>query len=93
VCEVIRACTFAVTGPDGRYARLLPGSPVTTVLPVSCGKCGVPLDLQVVDWDPTEPAISQRYRCPACHETLVIEVPGLIALAVRRIVTRVPEPK
>jgi hypothetical protein len=58
---------------------------MTTVLPVSCWKCGVPVDLQVVDWDPTEPAISQQYRCPACKELHAVEVPGRITFVARRI--------
>lgn len=63
---------------------------MTTILPVSCIRNGSPIDLQIVNWDPTLPASRQTYRCPACGERHTVEVPGQIVLVVRRIVTRVP---
>jgi hypothetical protein len=63
---------------------------MTTILAVSCAQSGVPIDLQIVNWDPTQPAIRQAYRCPACGDRHTVEVPGQIVLVVRRIVTRVP---
>lgn len=60
------------------------------ILSASCGNCGIAIDLQVVDWDPTMPAVRQAYSCPDCRARQEDEVPGQIVLAVRRIVTRVP---
>jgi hypothetical protein len=61
--------------------------PVTTILPVHCAKCGIPIDLQVVDWDPTEPSTIQTFGCPECKAANAAELAGTIVLAVRRIVT------
>lgn len=66
---------------------------MTKILPTSCARCGCTLDLQIVDWDPTIPAISQTYRCPECKAPHPVELPGQIVLAVRRIITRVPVPR
>lgn len=63
---------------------------MTMILPASCRQCGTALDLQVVDWDPTMPALRQHYSCPDCKEKHAVEVPGQIVLVVRRIVTRMP---
>jgi hypothetical protein len=63
---------------------------MTTILPVSCVQSGVPIDLQIVDWDPTQPAVRQAYRCPVCGDRHTVDVPGQIVFVVRRIVTRVP---
>jgi hypothetical protein len=62
--------------------------PVTTVLPVQCAECGVPIDLQVVDWDPTEPSTAQNFGCPECKAANAVELPGTIVLAVKRIIPR-----
>jgi hypothetical protein len=63
---------------------------MTMILSSSCTQCGIAVDLQVVDWDPTMPAVRQTYSCPDCRERQAVEVPGQIVLVVRRIVTRVP---
>jgi hypothetical protein len=63
---------------------------MTMILSASCSQCGIALDLQVVDWDPTMQAIRQHYSCPECREKQTVEVPGQIVLVVRRIVTRMP---
>jgi hypothetical protein len=63
---------------------------MTTILAVSCAQSGVPIDLQIVNWDPTQPANRQTYRCPVCGDRHTVDVPGQIVLVVRRIVTRVP---
>jgi hypothetical protein len=62
---------------------------MTTIQPVTCQHCNSPLDLQIVDWDPTEPSIRQSYRCPECKQLHTVELPGQIVFVVRRIVPRI----
>jgi hypothetical protein len=62
---------------------------MTIIQPISCARCGVPIDLQIVDWDPTIPPIRQTYRCPECKELHTVELSGQIVFVVRRIVTRI----
>ena len=66
---------------------------MTTVLPAQCGQCGVPLDLQVVDCDPTVTPEPQIYRCPVCKARQTADLPSKIAVVTKRVVTRVPESK
>ena len=61
---------------------------MTTILPVHCAKCSVPIDLQVVDWDPTEASTIQSFGCPECKAANAVELPGTIVLAVRHIIPR-----
>jgi hypothetical protein len=63
---------------------------MTMILSASCDHCGIAVDLQVVDWDPTMPALRQSYSCPECRERHTVEVPGQIVLVVRRVIPRVP---
>ena len=37
--------------------------------------------------------MSQKYRCPACHELHTVRLPGKIVFVAKRIVVRIPEPK
>ena len=66
---------------------------MTTVLPVDCRQCGVPLDLQMVDWDPTVTPSPQVYRCPLCQARHTAHLPGKVVYVAKRVVTRVSEPK
>jgi hypothetical protein len=65
---------------------------MTTVLPVDCGTCGVALDLQIVDWDPSMTPIPQRYRCPRCQELHTVQIPGTVVFVAKRNIPHVRQP-
>jgi predicted Zn-ribbon and HTH transcriptional regulator len=63
---------------------------VTTVLPTSCNSCGIAIDLQIVDWDPTTTPVTQRFRCPACKQERSAQIPGILVFVAKRNVPSVP---
>jgi hypothetical protein len=66
---------------------------MTTVLPVHCGQCRAPLELQLIDWDPTVTPAPQVYRCPICQARHPVHLPGKIAFVAKRVVPPVAELK
>lgn len=57
---------------------------MTTSLKVQCAQCAMPLELQLIDWDPTVTPAPQIYRCPICQARHTAHLPGKIGAVVKR---------
>jgi len=56
----------------------------SVTLPVRCAKCGGSVTLFVTVWSPDEPAKTQTWKCPHCHDTNTAELPGKVGWVAAR---------
>jgi len=53
-------------------------------LPAECAKCGGWVTLFLAVWSSADPARTQMWKCPHCHEANSAELPGKVGAILAR---------